>query len=60
MLANQFSEGYWEVIYYGTLSEFSGESKRKPFGLANFESIVNAKSTYQTLTSTGQLRLMEQ
>jgi len=59
MLAKQFTDGHWKVIYYGTLSEFSEEYKRKSFSLTNFESIVNTKSTYQTLTSSGQLRLME-
>jgi hypothetical protein len=59
MLANQFSEGHWRVIYYGTLSEFADEYKRKNFDLFTFEAIVNTKSVYQTLTSTGQLRLID-
>ena len=58
MLATQFSEGGWQVIYYGKLSEFADEHKRKRFTMLDFEAIVNAKSMQGTLTDTGQLTLL--
>lgn len=58
MLVTQFSEGGWQVIYYGKLAEFSDQYKRKRFTLSDFESIANIKSPQGTLTDTGQLTLL--
>ena len=58
MLATQFSESGWQVIYYGKLTEFSDQYKRKRLTLSDFESIANVKSSQGTLTDTGQLTLL--
>ena len=58
MLATQFSEGGWQVIYYGKLGEFADEHKRKRFTMSDFESIANTKSVQGTPTDTGQLTLL--
>lgn len=57
MLATQFSKGAWQVIYYGRLSEFADEHRRKRFTMSDFESIVGIKSAQTTLSDTGQLTL---
>lgn len=58
LLSNQFSEGGWQVIYYGRLREFFEEHKRKKYTLRDFESIVGAKSAQKTIVDHGQLQLM--
>jgi hypothetical protein len=58
MLAGQFGTGGWEIMYYGTLTEFVEEHKRKRFQLAHFEAIAGVKSKRLTLTDTGQLALV--
>jgi hypothetical protein len=58
LLSGQFAEGGWQVIYYGRLSEFFQEHKRKKYALTDFESIAGAKSTQKTIVDHGQLQLM--
>ena len=58
MLATQFSESGWQVLYYGKLSEFADEYKRKRLILSDFESIANRKSEQGIMTDTGQFTLL--
>lgn len=58
MLASQFGEGGWQVIYYGKLGEFADEHKRKHFAMSDFESIANIKSEQGIVTDTGQFTLL--
>lgn len=58
LLSGQFAEGGWQVIYYGRLSEFFEEHKRKKYNLTDFESISGAKSTQKTIVDHGQLQLI--
>jgi len=58
LLADQFTQGRWQVIYYGRLSEFFEEHKRKKYTLMEFESIVGSKSAQRTLEDHGQLQLV--
>ena len=59
MLESQFANGHWGIIYYGTLSEFIEEHKRKSFSMANFISIIGIKSMHRTLATDGQLALFK-
>lgn len=58
MLASQFGDGGWQVIYYGRVSEFVEEHKRKSFTTLDFDSISGAKSSRRVLTDKGQMSLM--
>ena len=58
LLLGQFTEGGWQVIYYGRLSEFFEEHKRKKYALKDFESIVGAKSAQKTIADHGQFKLI--
>lgn len=58
LLSGQFAEGGWQVIYYGRLSEFFEEYKRKKYTLADLESIVGVKSAQKTIVDHGQLQLI--
>ena len=49
MLESQFTNGHWRIIYYGTLSEFIEEHKRKSYSMANFTSIIGIKSMHRAL-----------
>jgi hypothetical protein len=59
MLESQFTNGHWRIIYYGTLSEFIEEHKRKSYSMANFTSIIGIKSMHRALAANGQLALFK-
>ena len=58
LLSKQFAKGGWQVIYYGRLSEFFEEHKRKKYALTDFESIAGAKSAQKTIVDHGQFKLI--
>jgi len=58
LLSDQFAEGGWQVIYYGRLSEFFEEHKRRKYTLSDFKSIAGLKSTQKTIIDHGQLQLI--
>ncbi len=58
LLSDQFAEDGWQVIYYGRLSEFFEEHKRKKYTLTDFECIVGAKSAQKTIVDQGQFKLI--